>query len=114
MNDEMKKPRNAPLSVQLSGYEVDALEDYLHHKAYANRVAAGIAEELYRGEAQNLLTIYSQILADRLVFAVSDLVGEGSLADAIDAANAASAEYLSSYAFAACKRDQAFGNSQKS
>ncbi|MBH1967513.1 MAG: hypothetical protein I8H81_04935 [Pseudomonadales bacterium] len=114
MSDELKKPRNTPISLGLSGYEVDALEDYLHYKAYANRVAAGVAEEGYRGEAQNLVTIYSRIFADRLVRAVTNLVGEGALADAIEAANAASAEYLNSYAVDACEREQAFGIGQKS
>ena len=114
MNNDIKKSRNAPIFLKLSGHEVDALEDYLHHKAYANRVAAGFAEEMYRGEAQNLLTIYSQILADRLVGAVGDLVEEGPLAEALEAADAASDQYQSSYAFAAFEREKAFANGQKS
>jgi len=35
MSEETKKFRNASVSLVLNGYEIDALEDYLHRRAPA-------------------------------------------------------------------------------
>jgi hypothetical protein len=71
---------------------------------------SGLAEEGCRGEAQHLVSIYGESVAARHVSAVTDLVQEGALADAIAAANAASTEYLNSEVYAAYKSHQASRN----
>lgn len=113
-NLEIKKPRNAPLTIELNGFVVDALEDFLRHESHAYRVAAGLAEERYQGEARNLVDIYGKNLATRLCLVVEDLAHESPLADAFADEKVARNEYMNSETYAEAVRDQVSRNDPKS
>ncbi|MEB8059312.1 hypothetical protein [Pseudomonas fulva] len=113
LTDKDDKPRNAPLTVELDGYFVDALEEFLLQTAHSSRVAAGLANEDYPGQARAMVDIHGETLARRLAWKVRDLVPAGALANAIEVADAASAEYRNSEAYEAYKRAQELRNDQE-
>lgn len=98
--DDFENPRNDSLTVVLDGYFVDALEEYLLKTAHCSRVTAGLADEEYFGQARTVMNTHGENLASRLAsrlaWMVRDLPQAGPLANAIEAADAASTEYRNS------------------